>query len=164
VESKKPKNEDADDGPRREDPSQDLSWGFVTEHKLEGVQIQPCFQCREQITSKSASIKVQGNLWHKKCFKCQECKQKITATKFPKFQGEKYCSEKCVKVAALSMDKDKLCAECGRGLNFQILDLGGIKVHPSCFKCFKCKKKLKGDFMDEAGKIYCGQKCLPTQE
>lgn len=131
----------------------------MTEFKLEGVQIQPCFLCREQITSKSNSIKVMGNIWHKKCFTCHQCKQKITATKFPKYAGEKYCSEKCVKAASQTIDKDKLCAECGRLLNMQSLDLGGIKLHPLCFKCFKCKKKLKGDYVEENGKIYCSSKC-----
>jgi len=136
-------------GPRRIDASTEMTWGVTAEYKCGKAEIQKCQHCREQVTYYSTCLRAFGNIWHAKCLKCDLCGKKIEEGKFPKVVGQKFCSESCARKVEQDQPKEagKICKGCDKALGLQFMEVGDDKYHNQCFACYKCKKRLRGDYI-----------------
>jgi len=139
----------------------ELHWSILEPTRLKGSETVKCEQCRMWITSSEQAVKALGFLWHPKCFTCNECKNRISDAKFPRLGLDSFCSKACAKKAdEAESASTKVCAECGKALGLQFMDMGGRLVHNRCLTCAKCKKMIRGDYTeDDSGKVFCS-KCV----
>jgi hypothetical protein len=57
-----------------------------------------------------------------------------------------------------------ICNECKKPIIGNTTESNGLKYHPSCFKCFDCKKVLGGTFVNLAGKSKCKDCAAPKAD
>jgi len=77
------------------------------------------------------------------CFKCKE----IIPTKFLKKENLPFCSEKCLR--------SMVCDKCDTIVRKDMLFVGQLQLHPTCFVCMKCGRAFKDEYAEYRGQPYC---------
>lgn len=89
-----------------------------------------------------------GKVYHKACFKCHACKQKIQG-KFFERGGKPYCEKDYIKLA-------DACSSCGLPVKGDCIESSGKVFHPGCMKCYVCGDLLNnGVFFTWEDKPIC---------
>ncbi|XP_065667450.1 testin isoform X2 [Hydra vulgaris] len=110
----------------------------------------PCFKCKELI--RGSSIKFEENMYHTKCFFCENCKKELGGAQFYKYETNPYCDD-CFLV-----NYAKRCASCFGPIegNTKFIDYESKYWHSKCFICRSCDKQLAGaKFIMRDGNRYC---------
>jgi hypothetical protein len=90
-----------------------------------------------------------GKKWHEDCFTCRKCKCKFEGD-FYVLNDEPYCKQHFHEL------NGSCCGMCTLPVEGQCVALqNGKKIHPDCFKCPKCDKKIESSFYEVEGKYYC---------
>jgi hypothetical protein len=88
-----------------------------------------------------------GKVYHKACFKCFVCKQKIQGKFFEK-DGKPYCAKDYQK----SMDS---CTVCNQPIKGDSVVSNNKSFHPECMECYVCGERLRGVFFTFEDKPIC---------
>ncbi|EGW09341.1 four and a half LIM domains protein 1 [Cricetulus griseus] len=109
-----------------------------------------CKGCNEHIVVGDQNVEYKGDVWHKNCFVCSNCKEVIgTESFFPRDEGF-FC------VSCHEAKFSKQCVKCN-----QPITSGGISYqdqpwHTECFICDSCSQQLGGQrFTAVDNKYYC---------
>lgn len=100
-----------------------------------------CGECGVSIPEDASfAINAFGKVWHKECFKCAECGDRVFS--FAKFydngEGRPKCAV-CFKKIAPS------CGACTKTIDGEFREGFGNSYHIACFKCSGCNKPITGD-------------------
>ena len=115
-----------------------------------------------------------GGLYHADCFACDACGTRIHTSCYKGEGGRLYCSEACAKRGEEEAHKKaagdapkaaegeapkaedyKFCSVCGKPFEGQFIVVSGQPMHPDCFVCAKCNKKLGTEVYNVDGKMCC---------
>eukprot|EP00095_Tigriopus_kingsejongensis_P007736 maker-scaffold200_size264178-snap-gene-1.16 protein:Tk07736 transcript:maker-scaffold200_size264178-snap-gene-1.16-mRNA-1 annotation:"lipoma-preferred partner homolog isoform x4" len=88
-----------------------------------------------------------GKFYHKNCFKCTVCRQKITGKFFEK-AGKPYCAKDFQQL-------QESCTVCNLPIKGDSVVSNDKPFHPECMKCFICGDSLRGQFLTFQDKPIC---------
>ncbi|XP_059079452.1 LIM domain-containing protein 1-like isoform X2 [Tigriopus californicus] len=88
-----------------------------------------------------------GKFYHKTCFKCTVCRQKITGKFFEK-NGKPYCAKDFQQL-------QESCTVCKLPIKGDSVVSNDKPFHPECMKCFICGDSLRGQFLTFQDKPIC---------
>ncbi|CAF1182863.1 unnamed protein product [Adineta ricciae] len=93
-----------------------------------------CMQCSKSIVGEKAVI-FNDNKYHADCFRCSQCYQPITESKFHMHNSKPCCNECFDKNIAPQ------CQQCLRAISVgKSVIYNGKSYHPDCFRCGQCRK------------------------
>jgi len=104
-----------------------------------------CGICNKVVTDEGCTAF--GKFYHKECFKCGGCRQKING-KFFERNGKPYC-QKCF------MKQQDECCICKQKIKGDAIELAKKHYHPECCKCQICGETVRGRYYVHAGKPIC---------
>jgi len=104
-----------------------------------------CGICKKPVTDEGCTAF--GKFYHKECFKCGGCRQKI-AGKFFERSGKPYC-QRC-----FSKQQDECCI-CKQKIKGDAVELAKKHYHPECCKCQICGETVRGRYYVHDGKPIC---------
>jgi len=104
-----------------------------------------CGICNKIVTDEGCTAF--GKFYHKECFKCTKCKQKITG-KFFERNGKPYCEKDFSKL------QDECCI-CKQKIKGDAIELAKKHYHPDCCKCQICGETVRGKYYTHAGLPMC---------
>eukprot|EP01102_Stenamoeba_stenopodia_P000334 TRINITY_DN10314_c0_g1_i1.p1 TRINITY_DN10314_c0_g1~~TRINITY_DN10314_c0_g1_i1.p1 ORF type:complete len:284 (+),score=57.32 TRINITY_DN10314_c0_g1_i1:68-919(+) len=95
-----------------------------------------CLACRKPIEDRA--MVVEGKRWHKDCFKCSKCRNKILAGESFNEDDDEPNAYVCATCSAPK------CKQCNRAIDASsdVVNFEGTKYHPRCFKCVDCRTVL----------------------
>ncbi|XP_070557781.1 PDZ and LIM domain protein 7-like [Ptychodera flava] len=102
-----------------------------------------CSKCDEKISG--TVITALTKKWHPECFECTTCKQNL--------RGKTFFKDAAGKPLCENHGAPK-CKDCGEPVIGEIVSALGVKWHPKCFICKKCKTPLK-KFKVKDNQLYC---------
>mmetsp|Transcript_125537 Transcript_125537/g.187494 ORF Transcript_125537/g.187494 Transcript_125537/m.187494 type:complete len:123 (-) Transcript_125537:24-392(-) len=110
-----------------------------------------CGACGKPIEEgASFAINAFGSVWHKGCFNCAQCGERIFS--FAKFFDNGEGKPKC---AVCFKKKAPTCGICKKTIEGQFREAHDQTYHDDCFRCCKCNKKFeKGGSFEDEGKLY----------
>lgn len=116
-----------------------------------------CALCRQSITNESFAISALGKKWHKECFKCNRCGQRLFS--FAKFFEDDNGMPLCARCNVKDMPR---CAVCGKPIEGRYIVGGNKSYHPDCCRCAGCGQPFGPEgFFEDGGKLWhlnCAQK------
>jgi len=104
-----------------------------------------CGICKKLITDEGMTAF--GKFYHKDCFKCCVCKQKISG-KFFERGGKPYCAKDFAKL------QDECCI-CKQKIKGDAIELAKKHYHPECCKCQMCGETVRGKYYVHNGQPIC---------
>jgi len=111
----------------------------------------PCKQCgNELVDGAKYAISALGAQWHKDCFNCCGCQQRL-------FSFAKFFNRGGYPVCKICNDKENPeCGACGRRIEGRYVTSQGKQWHNECFKCTGCEAQLEGTtgFFEDDGKLW----------
>ena len=118
-----------------------------------------CALCHRDITNESYAIMALGKRFHKECFKCNRCGQRLFS--FAKFFQDDNGMPLCAKCNTKDMPR---CSVCKRPITGRYIVAAGRNFHPECCVCAGCGKPFGPEgFFEEAGEMWhleCARKCM----
>eukprot|EP00727_Mastigamoeba_balamuthi_P009993 m51a1_g5616 putative lim zinc finger domain containing protein (167) ;mRNA; f:753914-754552 len=109
-----------------------------------------CYGCGKMVVpSDSYAISALGGNWHKDCFKCSKCGEKLFSfSKFFEDNGRPVCN-KC------NHKQVPFCASCHEKVDGEYVMTNNKPFHKACFKCAKCGQQFGEDgFYEDRGKLW----------
>lgn len=95
-----------------------------------------CGQCGESLDENSKfAINAFQKVWHKECFKCEQCGERIFS--FAKFFDNGEGKPKC---AVCYKKKAPTCGVCKKTIEGEFRSAHDDTFHEACFVCAHCKK------------------------
>lgn len=109
----------------------------------------PCGLCGKGISATTIAVTALGKKWHKECFKCKKCGNKL-------FSFSKFYEEDNLPVCSNCFKKTlPYCAGCHKQITTQYTKYGGRNWHNECMKCAGCGKVFNGEsFFEDGGKLW----------
>ncbi|KAF2809067.1 uncharacterized protein BDZ99DRAFT_488839 [Mytilinidion resinicola] len=111
-----------------------------------------CRGCSEPIVGKSVKA-ADGRLtgrYHKQCFVCKTCRAPFQTADFYVINNFPYCEQHYHQL------NGSLCKGCNRGIEGQYLETDQRqKFHSNCFTCNHCRVRLRDDYFEVGGKVFC---------
>jgi len=103
-----------------------------------------CHKCNEKITQ-GRILKSMGFDYHPICFCCTGCEKPITSS-FKLRDDKPYCQDCVDKETRIEAQRaenkasadSKICNECGKSVEGEILSTNNRFYHPDCFRCGGC--------------------------
>ena len=128
-----------------------------------------CQKCQEAIGISSTKVTVGTHAWHKECFSCKRCREKLQEKKYYIVDGDLLCLE-CKGDQAAAQ-----CHGCKNAISSTVSFIQHKKYswHVECFKCVVCQTWLaNGEFHEINDNLTCtncyttktGTKCAVCQE
>ena len=114
-----------------------------------------CRGCGKSLASASAGLNALGGMWHKECFKCSLCGERLFSfSRFFEDNGKPVCA-KCNNASL------PVCRGCKQKMTGEYVIAMEKPYHPQCLKCGGCGK-LFGDegFYEDRGQLWHLQ-CAP---
>ncbi|KAL4506655.1 hypothetical protein ABPG72_000226 [Tetrahymena utriculariae] len=113
-----------------------------------------CAKCNEQINNVKCVI-VGEKFYHENHFTCSSCSTELSTQQYHQENDDYYC------VQCYSQNIAPKCEACGSAILENIIQLAdGVELHKECFVCFRCKKCLTEEYVqDEEKHIVCNE-CL----
>jgi hypothetical protein len=111
-----------------------------------------CFACKKAITNSTYSLKAINHTWHKECFTCKRCHQRLFS--FSKFWEDNDWPV-CVQCHSKEIPRCHVCKNPIEG-EFTKAGPNNYTLHKECFKCAKCGKPFDanaGFTEDDDGKL-----------
>jgi len=109
-----------------------------------------CALCQRDITNESYAIMALGKRFHKECFKCNRCGQRLFS--FAKFYQDDNGMPLCAKCNSQDMP---VCAACGKPVTGRYIVAAGRSFHPNCCVCAGCHKPFGPEgFFEDGGKLW----------
>ncbi|KAJ6230520.1 four and a half lim domains protein [Anaeramoeba flamelloides] len=131
-----------------------------------------CPTCNRTVYKNEAVIGPCDKNYHKRCFKCAGCKNKLTPGRFKSSDGEPYCNgcfsrvqgtyrtgvrsnrESGKRVENRNLSNTKTCFICNKKV-FRVQLLDEKPIHAGCFTCKHCHKKLSlTDYQKDKSKFH----------
>jgi len=114
-----------------------------------------CAYCLKDIYNESYAIMALGKRFHKDCFKCNRCNQRLFS--FAKFYQDDNGMPLCAKCNAQDVPQ---CAECGKPCTGRYIIAAGKAFHQGCCVCAGCHQPFGPEgFYEDCGKLWhlnCG--------
>jgi len=104
-----------------------------------------CEICNKTVTDEGCTAF--GKVYHKECFKCCKCRQKIQG-KFFERGGKPYCPKCYAKL-------QDACVICKNLIKGDCVELAGKTYHPECCKCQICGETVRGKYFVHDGLPIC---------
>jgi len=109
-----------------------------------------CAACHKDITNESYAIMALGKRFHKECFKCNRCGQRLFS--FAKFFQDDNGMPLCAKCNTQDMPR---CAGCGKPITSRYIVAAGKSFHPDCCVCAGCHQPFGPEgFFEDGGKLW----------
>jgi len=109
-----------------------------------------CALCHKDITSESYAIMALGKRFHKECFKCNRCGQRLFS--FAKFFQDDNGMPLCAKCNTQDMPR---CSQCGKPVTGRYIVAAGKSFHPECCVCAGCGQPFGPEgFFEDGGKLW----------
>eukprot|EP01091_Cochliopodium_minus_P014778 TRINITY_DN5076_c0_g1_i1.p1 TRINITY_DN5076_c0_g1~~TRINITY_DN5076_c0_g1_i1.p1 ORF type:complete len:151 (+),score=33.83 TRINITY_DN5076_c0_g1_i1:180-632(+) len=136
-----------------EDLPQDLQ-DMVNKEQSEFDNTVECFRCKEEIYG--MAIRVQGNIYHEKCYVCSFCKKELNNLQAVEHRGLMYCKG-CAGDVSSSNKSKETCSNCEKAFekSDQYYSANEKKFHPKCFVCYHCKSLLTKGYSVKNDQICC---------
>ncbi|XP_066921912.1 LIM domain kinase 2-like isoform X2 [Clytia hemisphaerica] len=118
-----------------------------------GIPIK-CNKCLKVIKRQSETVLALQNTWHKHCFRCITCKERLRKVYYS-WKGELYCKKHYLEKYA------HFCHICHKPISGLLMVSGEISFHHECFKCCKCRILIghqENYVFEERSRLYC-KKC-----
>eukprot|EP01090_Pellita_catalonica_P007875 TRINITY_DN1848_c0_g1_i2.p3 TRINITY_DN1848_c0_g1~~TRINITY_DN1848_c0_g1_i2.p3 ORF type:complete len:140 (+),score=24.21 TRINITY_DN1848_c0_g1_i2:43-420(+) len=112
-----------------------------------------CSKCAKNFAGKKAGVTAFGRLWHKECFTCIDCENRLFS--FSKFLDKKG-SPQCMVCSKKESEAPKICSGCSGKIQDKVwTTFEGKFYHNACFKCDGCEKGLESnDVFEDSGKLW----------
>lgn len=109
-----------------------------------------CAACHEAITNESFAISALGKKFHKECFKCARCGQRLFS--FAKFFEDENGMPLCARCNSQDMPH---CAGCGKPIMGKYIVAANKSYHPDCCRCAGCGQPFGPEgFFEDGGKLW----------
>eukprot|EP01100_Stratorugosa_tubuloviscum_P000794 TRINITY_DN117_c1_g3_i1.p1 TRINITY_DN117_c1_g3~~TRINITY_DN117_c1_g3_i1.p1 ORF type:complete len:332 (+),score=159.71 TRINITY_DN117_c1_g3_i1:57-1052(+) len=114
-----------------------------------------CPQCRQVIPGQA--ININGSFYHLSCVTCSSCRQSADCgASFTQVNN----TILCIPCAARS--NGTMCGCCNQPIQGKMVGTpDGVKYHPECFSCSRCRQPISAAFAQIDSKIVCGN-CAQT--
>ncbi|EAR90820.1 LIM domain protein (macronuclear) [Tetrahymena thermophila SB210] len=113
-----------------------------------------CAKCNEQINDAKCVI-VGEKFYHENHFTCSSCQADLSTQQYHQENDDYYCIE------CYSQNIAPKCAACGLAIIENIVQLAdGVELHKECFVCFRCKKQLTAEYVQDEDKHIVCNECL----
>ncbi|KAL4459834.1 hypothetical protein ABPG74_003360 [Tetrahymena malaccensis] len=114
-----------------------------------------CAKCNEQINDAKCVI-VGEKYYHENHFTCSSCSADLSTQQYHQENDDDYYCVDCY-----SKNIAPKCAACGLAILENIVQLAdGVELHNECFVCFKCKKCLTAEYVQDEDKHIVCNECL----
>lgn len=109
-----------------------------------------CVKCDGKVIGENSGCTAMGNLYHVKCFCCNQCNVNLQGKPFYAVEDQPYCEVDYYE----TLEK---CCVCTKPILDRILRATGKPYHPTCFTCVECGKSLDGIpfTVDAMNQIHC---------
>jgi len=101
-----------------------------------------CAKCMRPVVGEY--VEANGRMYHKECWICTDCKRPIAGKYFAEDNGAFLCSS-CKESHAPK------CPVCRRPIMGRYVTVNGSCLHPECFTCGSCQKRIEGQYFVDEG-------------
>ncbi|XP_046393203.1 transforming growth factor beta-1-induced transcript 1 protein-like [Ischnura elegans] len=118
------------------------------EEDYNNLFMQKCAECEKPITD--TCVAALGKKWHRECFACAECGNKLGGETFMEKDGKCYCKDCYHKLFTVR------CHTCKEPITDTCVIAVGKNWHKKCFVCERCKNIIDtANFVIEGGSPRC---------
>lgn len=109
-----------------------------------------CAKCNKAITNESFAVSALGKKWHKECFSCSVCHERLFS--FARFFQDENGMPVCAKCNAKDVPR---CCACGKPVHGKYIIACGKNFHEECCRCAGCGKPFGPEgFFEDGGKLW----------